>query len=181
MVQSLGIPIGFFGVLCNAVVLTAYIKYSDMRKVECAHLIAALAFCDFFIGWGIIVISLSRLPIGIFLWFDFSRLYCIATAALWLVAQEMSHIIVASIAIDRFRAMSRPFSYSSINHRKYAKCAFLVALLAGFIILLLSFMGNDYSDEPSRCSWSKLLYLQVRCTVSASGGGYRPNLFALSM
>uniref|UniRef100_A0A914UH12 G-protein coupled receptors family 1 profile domain-containing protein n=1 Tax=Plectus sambesii TaxID=2011161 RepID=A0A914UH12_9BILA len=153
IVQALCIPIGIFAVIGNAVVLLAYTKYKMMRKVPCAHLIAALSTCDLINGVGSIVLGLSRMYIPLFDYYDFTRFYCIATGTCWIIAMEMGQIITIAIALDRLIAMSWPLSYSTRNHRSFAKGASLCSLFTGIIFIVLSAVGIDLTELPDRCTW----------------------------
>uniref|UniRef100_A0A914VYP2 G-protein coupled receptors family 1 profile domain-containing protein n=1 Tax=Plectus sambesii TaxID=2011161 RepID=A0A914VYP2_9BILA len=153
IVQALCIPIGIFAVIGNAVVLLAYAKYKMMRKVSCAHLIAALAVCDLINGVGSIILSISRLWIALFDFYDYTRIYCIVTATCWIIAMEMSQIITIAIALDRLMAMSWPFLYSARNHRSFAQGAFLFALFTGIVFIGLSLVGIDFTERSDRCTW----------------------------
>uniref|UniRef100_A0A914VCB6 G-protein coupled receptors family 1 profile domain-containing protein n=1 Tax=Plectus sambesii TaxID=2011161 RepID=A0A914VCB6_9BILA len=153
-VHSIAASIGIFAIASNATVMWAYYKYQQMRQQNCAHLIAALACCDFFAGFGGLAMGLARLRIVLLDYYDFSRLYCIGTSICWLVALEMSQFVTAAIAIDRLRAMTWPVSYANSNHRTFARNSFAVALLAGFTVLTFSFLMVQFEVQPERCTWT---------------------------
>jgi hypothetical protein len=153
--QSLYLPVGVCSILGNSLVLMTYLKYKKLRNADCAHLIAALAFGDFVSGVGAIIVGLSRLETAVFCDFNFTRFFCVFSAVPNLFGIEMSQAMTMSIAIDRLRAVTSPFAYRSMNHRRYAAFSFVIAILCGCVILLLSTVGNDFNKQPSRCTWSK--------------------------
>jgi hypothetical protein len=157
--QSLYLPIGFCSILGNSLVLMTYFKYKELRNADCAHLIAALAFGDFVSGVGAIIVGLARLETAVFCDFKFTRFFCIFSAVPNLFGIEMSQAMTMSIAIDRFRAVTSPFAYRAKNHRRYAAISFAIAILCGCVILLLSTIGNDFSNQPSLCTWSEFVFL----------------------
>lgn len=66
LIQSLYIPTGIIGIYGNTLVLVAYVKYREFRRIPCAHLIAALSVCDFICGCGTIAAGVARLKIPLF-------------------------------------------------------------------------------------------------------------------
>jgi hypothetical protein len=149
------VPISLFAMAISSITMIAYVAHKSMRKIDCAHLIVSLALCDFLGGCGGVIMGLARLRIALLDFYDFSRVYCIGTASIWLISLNMSHVVIAAIAIDRLIAMTWPFSYASRNHRSYATVVLSTALLAGFAILPLSITGVNFAVQPDRCMWSK--------------------------
>ncbi len=80
ILQSLYLPIGVISILGNSLVLITYVKYKELRNVDCAHLIAALAFGDFVSGVGAILVGLARLETAVFCDFNFTRFFCVFSA-----------------------------------------------------------------------------------------------------
>uniref|UniRef100_A0A914W874 G-protein coupled receptors family 1 profile domain-containing protein n=1 Tax=Plectus sambesii TaxID=2011161 RepID=A0A914W874_9BILA len=66
----------------------------------------------------------------------------------------MSQSMTMAIAIDRLYAVFKPLSYRKRNHRRYAAICFVIALLSGGVILVMSVAGVDFSKKPSRCGWT---------------------------
>uniref|UniRef100_A0A914WQ58 G-protein coupled receptors family 1 profile domain-containing protein n=1 Tax=Plectus sambesii TaxID=2011161 RepID=A0A914WQ58_9BILA len=153
-IQSLYLPIGVLSIIGNSLVLVTFIKYKTLREADCADLVAALSFGDLICGAGAIFISLARLEIALLKDFNFTRFYCIFSAVPNLFGIEMSQAMTMAIAIDRLFAVSNPFAYRVMNHRRYAKISFAISIFCGCIVLVLSTAGVDFGTPPSRCQWS---------------------------
>jgi hypothetical protein len=153
--QSVYIPIGIFGIFGNALVLMAYRRYSAMRKIDCAHLIAALSVGNFVSGIGALIISGSRLEIPLFNDYNSSRVNCVFGAVFVFFGLEMSQTVTMAIAIDRLWAVTNPFGYRAKDHLMFAQVAFGISIVAGFLCIVLSVIGVDFSTPPPRCNWCK--------------------------
>uniref|UniRef100_A0A914XBS1 G-protein coupled receptors family 1 profile domain-containing protein n=1 Tax=Plectus sambesii TaxID=2011161 RepID=A0A914XBS1_9BILA len=91
-------------------VLLAYSKFKQVRALECSQLVAALAIGDLISCLGSITLGVSKLEIALFDDYDYTRLYCVATACVVQVGLEISQLMTASIAVDRFMALTSAVS-----------------------------------------------------------------------
>uniref|UniRef100_A0A914V918 G-protein coupled receptors family 1 profile domain-containing protein n=1 Tax=Plectus sambesii TaxID=2011161 RepID=A0A914V918_9BILA len=154
ILQSLYLPIGCSSIVGNSIVLLSYFKFKQVRSIDCALLIVALALSDLICGVGAIIIGLARLETAVLNDFNYSRFFCIFSAVPNIIGIEMSQVMTMAVAIDRLLAVSSPLTYRKSNHRLYAAVSFLIALLSGGVILLMSVVGFDFNKQPSRCSWT---------------------------
>ncbi|KAI1702310.1 7 transmembrane receptor (rhodopsin family) domain-containing protein [Ditylenchus destructor] len=137
----------------NAFLLYLFLRYRNIRLLQCNRLIALNAFTDFMIGFGIAVRSTFHVILTYNNIDFFPKWACALITTPFTGFMAANQITILGLAADRFWAVYRPLEYSrSSSNNTFVWVVLSLSLFVAFVLIFLSIYPVDNVTLIRQCS-----------------------------